>query len=93
MAKKGKNAIIKKLHRILNKCDIIVIKKGLYASAPCCKCLSDLKKLGLRRVYYSHNGTMELKMEKISQMVTNHVSSGNRKPWSKYNNNKQKIKI
>ena len=70
--------------RYLNKCDIIIIKKGLHASKPCTRCLERLKKLGIRKAYYSYDGTDKLKMEKINMMESHHVSSKYRKPWSEF---------
>lgn len=78
-AKTGKN-----IHRYLKGCDIIVIKKGLHASKPCARCLEKLKRLGLRRAYYSYDGTYDLKMEKINLMETDHLSSKYSKPWSEF---------
>ena len=71
------------MRRFLSKCDIIVVKKSYGNSRPCVRCLDMLKKSGIRRIYYSFE--RNLKMEKINEMETNHVSSRYRKPWSSQN--------
>lgn len=50
-----------------------------------------LKKHGLRRVYYSFSGT--LKMEKVNEMQSMHVSSKFRKPFNEFNTEKNLEKI
>jgi hypothetical protein len=42
-----------------------------------------LKKFGLRRIYYSFEGY--LKMEKVNEMESFHISSKYRKPFSEFN--------
>ena len=80
--KEGKNANICKLRRYLSRCDIIIVKKTMSNSAPCARCLKMLKEYNIRRVYYSYE--KELKMEKVSEMENNHLSSKYRRPWSTF---------
>lgn len=61
-------------------------------SAPCCRCLARLKKLGLRRVYYSFDGTNNLRVEKLAESQTQHVSAKYRRPWSLFNEQKNRQK-
>ena len=83
VTKKGKNEN-KIFLRYLGKCDIIIIKWGLNSSKPCSRCLERLKKLGLRRVYYSYDGTPNLKMEKINTIESDHLSSKYQRAWSTF---------
>jgi hypothetical protein len=53
-------------------------------SKPCARCLSELKKYGFRRTYYSYDGTPNLKMEKVNEMETTHLSCKYRRPWSSF---------
>ena len=71
-----------KLRRFLKKCDILVVKKNCGNSRPCMKCLETMKKLGVRRVYYSFYN--EIKVEKVNEMETEHVSAKFRRPWSEF---------
>ena len=71
------------MRRFLNKCDILVVKKNCGNSKPCVRCLNYLKSLGVRRVYYSVD--REIKMEKVSEMKTDHVSGKYRRPWNEFN--------
>lgn len=81
----GKNgkASMCKLRRFLSKCDIVVVKKNCSNSMPCVRCTDMLKRYGLRRVYYSFDG--DLKMEKVSELNSDHVSSKFRKPFKEFN--------
>lgn len=65
----------------MKKCDIFVVRHG-GSSAPCVRCLNTLKKCGFRRVYYTHHG--DIKMEKVNEMETDHLSSKYRRPWSSF---------
>ena len=61
---------------------MILVRSTLGNSTPCVKCLEKLKTLGIRRIYFSINGTLELKMEKINEMqCSGHVSSKYRKSF------------
>jgi hypothetical protein len=78
-----------KFRRFINKCDIIVVRgkeDNLSNSTPCMRCTQMLKNYGLRRVYYSFGGA--LKMEKVNEMQSMHVSSRYRKPFSEFNTEK-----
>ena len=70
------------MYRFFHKCDIIVTKRTQNNSAPCRHCLDFLKKCGIKKVYYSYEGN--LKMEKVSEMETTHISAKYRKPWSEF---------
>ena len=70
------------MRRFLNKCDILVVKKNCGNSRPCVKCLERMKKLGVRRVYYSYD--REIKVEKVNEMESTHVSAKYRRPWSDF---------
>lgn len=92
--KNGKNASQNKIRRFLKKCDVYIIQKksiGSGNSRPCNRCLDFLKKVGIRRIYYSFYS--ELKMEKINIMESDHVSSKYRKSWAvqKQEGNAKKI--
>ena len=87
--KKNSNSDDVKMRRFLKKCDILVLKKNLASSGPCKRCLSFLKKCGVRRVYYSV-GQDRIRMEKVNEMVSNHISSRYRKPWSLQNGEDEK---
>ena len=70
------------MRRFLKKCDILVVKKNCGNSRPCMKCLESMKKLGVRRVYYSYD--REIKMEKVNEMKSDHLSAKYRRPWSDF---------
>jgi len=46
-------------------------------SKPCSHCLETLKDYGIKTVYYSSDKTMV--KEKVNQMETTHISSGNKR--------------
>ena len=68
-----------KVRRYFKKCDLIVVRNTLSNSKPCKHCLKELKKYGIRRVYYSYN--KNLLMEKVSEMKTEYITSKYRKSW------------
>ena len=71
------------MHRFFHKCSVVVVKRTLNStSKPCRHCLDFLKKCGIKKVYYSYEGN--LKMEKVSEMETTHISAKYRKPWSEF---------
>ncbi|MBA3285039.1 MAG: hypothetical protein H0U27_08275 [Nitrosopumilus sp.] len=74
---------MEKFRRFIRKCYIINVKKALSDSRPCKRCLCTLKSYGIKRIYYSRFG--DLKMEKIIDMTTEHLSSKYRRPWSEFN--------
>ena len=80
--KKASNGQRNKARRMLKKCDIIVVKKN-GNSRPCYHCLKFLKQIGVRRVYYTVQKT--LKMEKVKEMESDHISCKYRMPWSMWN--------
>ena len=65
-----------KLFRKLGKTDILVFRNspaGIRNSKPCSQCISTMKNLNIRRVYYSiEDGS--LVYEKISEIHSNHRS-------------------
>jgi deoxycytidylate deaminase len=57
-------------------------------SRPCYHCLELLKSSGIRKVHYtidSQGGEFNFQTEKISQMISTHVSSGNIQMLRKHN--------
>jgi hypothetical protein len=63
-----------KLRKRISKTDILVFRnssKGIKNSRPCSECLETMKKLGIRRVYYSLD-TGEIVYEKVSNMISTH---------------------
>ena len=69
---------IRSLRNSAKNFDVIVIrlnKKSLGNSRPCKNCLSALKKIGVRRVYYSITGG-DILCENVENMNTDHQSRG-----------------
>lgn len=66
----------KKARRKLKKCDLIVVRPNFKNSKPCKNCLKIIQEFGINKVYYSIN--QGLKVEKASEMHTNHLSSCSR---------------
>jgi hypothetical protein len=64
-----------KLRKKLSKTDILVFRKcengRIKNSRPCSECLETMKKLGIRRVYYSSDDGSII-CEKVSTMVSLH---------------------
>lgn len=85
MSKKRRNGS-KCFNRYLRKCDMLIVRGNLNCSKPCARCLDDIKRLGIKRIYYSYDGTTELKSEKVYLMENSHLSSKYRIPWSDFNN-------
>ena len=75
---------VENFQRYIRKCDIVIIRKGCAMSKPCTRCTKNLKNYNLRRVYYSFDGTHDLKMEKVNQIETCHVSRKYKKSWSEF---------
>ena len=71
-----KSKVYSKLIRKLGKTDILVFRNspaGIRNSKPCSQCISTMKNLNIRRVYYSiEDGS--LVYEKISEIHSNHRS-------------------
>jgi len=63
---------------VLKKVDLIVVRVnkegGLCISRPCCNCLSMMKAVNIRRVYYVDN-TGNIVYENVSDMISIHASS------------------
>lgn len=66
-----------KIKRYMRKCILIVVRHNMANSKPCLHCLRKIKSYGIKKVYYSFEGT--LIRENAFKMTTNHVSSGYRK--------------
>ena len=65
-----------KLNRKLSKTDIMVFRKsssGIRNSKPCSDCIKTMKKLNIRRVYYSTDDGC-LVYEKVSDIYSEHRS-------------------
>ena len=63
------------------KIDIYVVRIGnngnLMNSRPCANCTQEFKKYNIRRIYYS-NERGEIVYERAEDMVSTHISKGNR---------------
>ena len=61
--------------------DIVVIRinknLALKNSRPCSMCIEKMKKLGIRKVYYSNNDG-EMICEDVKTMTSEHISAGNK---------------
>lgn len=71
----------KKLYGMI---DLIVIRVNetgeLKNSKPCKNCVEAMKKIGIRRVFYSDDDVNQnIKNEYLSDIITSHVSSANRR--------------
>ena len=73
MTQKGHANNKDKVKRYLSKCTLIVVRRTMNNSKPCNHCLQMIKESGIKRVYYSYD--KGLKMEKVNQMETSHLSA------------------
>lgn len=80
ISKKKLKKTLKKIYKELSKCSLIVIRtSGLHTaeSKPCRDCTEQLKKLGIKKVYYSSG--REIVSERVMDLETSHVCRGQRK--------------
>lgn len=67
----------KRIHRKNKRITLVVIRysnDSIKMSKPCKYCIEYMKKLNIRKIYYSDEDGNMIK-EKISKISTNHVSS------------------
>lgn len=64
----------------LNNCSMWVVRISkadpykLMYSKPCMKCIEQMKKLGIKKVYYSTGNEDEIKVENVKDLNSNHMS-------------------